>query len=98
MSISPKLANSTPEGPWAAQHERLRIQPDVLRRVDGALRVISSSLWWRSRRISTRSARSSRSCMPIAGKVILMPEGIDSASCANGGLDSGDLQARGIPV
>ena len=30
MSISPKLANSTPEGPWAAQHERLRIQPDVL--------------------------------------------------------------------
>src|SRR5689334_3094147 len=31
MSISPKLANSTPEGPWAAQHERLRIQPRVLR-------------------------------------------------------------------
>jgi 7-carboxy-7-deazaguanine synthase len=30
MSISPKLANSTPEGPFAAQHERLRIQPDVL--------------------------------------------------------------------
>lgn len=35
MSISPKLANSTPyereEGRWAAQHERLRYQPDVLR-------------------------------------------------------------------
>jgi 7-carboxy-7-deazaguanine synthase len=30
MSISPKLANSTPEGPFAARHERLRIQPDVL--------------------------------------------------------------------
>ena len=30
MSISPKLANSTPEGRWAAQHERLRIQPAVL--------------------------------------------------------------------
>jgi 7-carboxy-7-deazaguanine synthase len=30
MSISPKLANSTPQGPFAAQHERLRIQPDVL--------------------------------------------------------------------
>jgi len=30
MSISPKLANSTPEGPFAAQHERLRIQPPVL--------------------------------------------------------------------
>lgn len=31
MSISPKLANSTPEGAFAAQHERLRIQPSVLR-------------------------------------------------------------------
>jgi 7-carboxy-7-deazaguanine synthase len=32
MSISPKLANSTPADPrWAARHERLRIQPDVLR-------------------------------------------------------------------
>jgi 7-carboxy-7-deazaguanine synthase len=30
MSISPKLANSTPEGPFRAQHERLRIQTDVL--------------------------------------------------------------------
>jgi len=30
MSISPKLANSTPQGAFAAQHERLRIQPDSL--------------------------------------------------------------------
>ena len=33
MSISPKLANSTPEGEFRAQHERLRLQPDVLRRL-----------------------------------------------------------------
>jgi 7-carboxy-7-deazaguanine synthase len=37
MSISPKLANSTPReregGQWAAQHERLRYQPEVLRRL-----------------------------------------------------------------
>jgi 7-carboxy-7-deazaguanine synthase len=37
MSISPKLANSTPHqrdgGRWAPQHERLRYQPDVLRRL-----------------------------------------------------------------
>lgn len=37
MSISPKLANSTPHerdgGRWAAQHERLRDQPDVLKRL-----------------------------------------------------------------
>jgi len=30
MSISPKLANSTPNDRWTAQHNRLRIQPDVL--------------------------------------------------------------------
>jgi 7-carboxy-7-deazaguanine synthase len=37
MSISPKLANSTPlereGGRWAANHERLRYQPGVLRRL-----------------------------------------------------------------
>jgi 7-carboxy-7-deazaguanine synthase len=31
MSISPKLANSTPQGDWHDRHERLRIQPAVLR-------------------------------------------------------------------
>jgi len=37
MSISPKLANSTPHqregGKWAAQHERIRYQPEVLRKL-----------------------------------------------------------------
>lgn len=37
MSISPKLANSTPlereGGKWAPQHDRLRYQPDVLRQL-----------------------------------------------------------------
>jgi 7-carboxy-7-deazaguanine synthase len=37
MSISPKLRNSTPHqrdgGRWAAQHDRLRWQPEVLRRL-----------------------------------------------------------------
>jgi 7-carboxy-7-deazaguanine synthase len=37
MSISPKLANSTPHqrenGRWAMQHDRLRWQPEVLRRL-----------------------------------------------------------------
>ena len=31
MSISPKLRNSTPEGPFQTQHERLRINPVILR-------------------------------------------------------------------
>jgi 7-carboxy-7-deazaguanine synthase len=30
MSISPKLANSTPEGEWAVRHDRLRLQSAVL--------------------------------------------------------------------
>ncbi|HEX6545042.1 MAG TPA: 7-carboxy-7-deazaguanine synthase QueE [Bryobacteraceae bacterium] len=37
MSISPKLKNSTPhvreEGRWAAQHERLRYQPQILKQL-----------------------------------------------------------------
>jgi 7-carboxy-7-deazaguanine synthase len=37
MSLSPKLANSTPGtrdgGRWAAAHERLRYQPEILRRL-----------------------------------------------------------------
>jgi 7-carboxy-7-deazaguanine synthase len=34
ISISPKLANSTPSDPaWAARHDRLRLQPGVLRRL-----------------------------------------------------------------
>jgi 7-carboxy-7-deazaguanine synthase len=33
MSISPKLSNSTPRDPWAGQHDRLRIQPGILRQL-----------------------------------------------------------------
>ncbi len=37
MSVSPKLSNSTPVlregGRWAVQHDRLRFQPDILRRL-----------------------------------------------------------------
>src|SRR5712691_4326232 len=36
MSISPKLAHSTPPGPWSTNHERLRIQPGVLQQLMGA--------------------------------------------------------------
>jgi 7-carboxy-7-deazaguanine synthase len=39
MSISPKLSNSVPHGieggRWAARHEKLRLQPDVLKRLIG---------------------------------------------------------------
>jgi 7-carboxy-7-deazaguanine synthase len=51
MSISPKLANSTPhvreDGKWAQQHDRLRYQPEVLRQLittyDYQLKFVVSS-------------------------------------------------------
>jgi len=51
MSISPKLANSTPHeregGKWAVQHERLRYRPEVLRQLircyDYQLKFVVSS-------------------------------------------------------
>ena len=47
MSISPKLANSTPDGKFAAQHERLRYQPEVLKKLmtdyDYQLKFVVSS-------------------------------------------------------
>jgi 7-carboxy-7-deazaguanine synthase len=77
MSISPKLANSTPEGKFAAQHERLRYQPEVLKKLmadyeyqlkfvvsgPGDLTEIESIL------TATNASRD---------RVVLMPEGTDN--------------------
>ncbi len=77
MSISPKLANSTPAGtPWAAQHERLRIQPEVLRRLmaeyDYQLKFVVASPGDlpEIRRLAAGAD---------PNRVILMPEGTDPA-------------------
>jgi len=77
MSISPKLAHSTPPGPWAAPHERLRIQTDVLRRLmsdyDYQLKFVVArpeDLDEMRRLLAEIGADRS--------KVILMPEGIDA--------------------
>jgi 7-carboxy-7-deazaguanine synthase len=78
MSISPKLANSTPEGRFAAQHERLRIQPAVLRRLIGEYDyqlkfvVAAPADLAEIQTIVSELAADRR-------KVILMPEGIDAA-------------------
>jgi 7-carboxy-7-deazaguanine synthase len=93
MSISPKLANSTPEGSWAARHERLRFQPDVLRRLmesyeyqlkfvvagPGDLDEIGRML---------DQIRGDRS------KVILMPEGIDASVLRERGLWLAEIARR----
>jgi 7-carboxy-7-deazaguanine synthase len=79
MSISPKLANSTPTerdgGRWAGQHERLRFQPEVLRQLTARypfqLKFVVSSPEEMAEIEMIRSA-----CDANPAQVILMPEGI----------------------
>ena len=78
MSISPKLSNSTPHdregGRWASQHDRLRIQPAVLRRLMATYQyqlkfVISAPV-----DIDEVRALAQELSAP-AERVLLMPEG-----------------------
>jgi 7-carboxy-7-deazaguanine synthase len=76
MSISPKLANSTPEGAFAVQHQRVRIQTPVLAelitRYDYQLKFVietPSDLTEVRELVGALGADSER--------VILMPEGVD---------------------
>jgi 7-carboxy-7-deazaguanine synthase len=79
LSISPKLANSTPEGVFAAQHERLRIQPETLMRLmaahDYQLKFVVEN---------PADLEEIRALVKTLGAprrhVILMPEGIDPAT------------------
>jgi 7-carboxy-7-deazaguanine synthase len=77
MSISPKLANSTPEGPFRAQHERLRIQPEVLSRLmatyDYQLKFVVAEP---GDLVEIRTLVDGLRADPR--KVILMPEGVDA--------------------
>jgi 7-carboxy-7-deazaguanine synthase len=78
MSISPKLSNSTPEGRWAAQHERLRLQP-------GTLRELMSHYDYQLKFVIARPEDLDEVRQLVAdlaadrNRVILMPEGIDPA-------------------
>ena len=85
MSISPKLANSTPAGEWAGRHERLRMQPEVVRRLmadyDYQLKFVIA------RPEDMAEVRELVLAFgAAAGKVILMPEG----------LEADVLRARGV--
>ncbi len=77
MSISPKLSNSTPEGPFATQHSRVRIQTPVLAqliaRYDYQLKFVIET--------PTDVGEARGLVNELAadpGRVILMPEGTDS--------------------
>ena len=79
MSISPKLANSTPEGRWAEPHNRRRLQVDVLTeltaRYEYQLKFVISR---------PQDIEEVRPLVEVLGadrgKVILMPEGTDAES------------------
>lgn len=80
MSISPKLANSTPSqqdaGPWAVRHEQRRIQPDVLRRLTGAYSYQLKFVVADERDLpELRSLAAILRADPA--RVVLMPEGTD---------------------
>lgn len=77
MSISPKLSNSTPEGPFQAQHERLRINTTVLRslmRFPHQLKFVIAA--------PADLAEVQQLVMEIDAKpcsVMLMPEGVEQS-------------------
>jgi 7-carboxy-7-deazaguanine synthase len=76
MSISPKLSNSTPEGPWAAQHERVRIQPAVLAELMGRYDYQLKFVMEKPEDLA--EVRSLVAALGAErGRVILMPEGTD---------------------
>jgi 7-carboxy-7-deazaguanine synthase len=93
MSISPKLANSTPSGSWATQHERLRFQPDVLRRLiegyDYQLKFVvaeSGDLEEIKRMLDQLAAD--------RDKVILMPEGVEPSALHERGAWIAEMAKR----
>lgn len=83
MSISPKLSNSTPHdregGRWAAQHDRLRYQPEILKRL---IQLYSYQLKFVI--LDPEDLRQVRAIVEEIGasasRVVLMPEGIDAAA------------------
>jgi len=93
MSISPKLANSTPEGRLALQHERLRFQPEVLCRLMAAYPyqlkfVVSQPEDLNELELMLDRIQADRS------RVILMPEGVESAELRKRGIWLAEIAKR----
>ncbi len=85
MSISPKLANSTPAGVFQAQHERLRLQPDILRRLMSEYDYQLKFVVAREADIEEVSAVVARLQAP-PDKVMLMPEGVTTETLDERGV------------
>lgn len=82
MSISPKTSNSTPRerdgGRWAAQHDRLRIQTDVLLRLMGSYDYQLKFVVERPDDLAEIQSLLTK-LKPDRARVVLMPEGTDRA-------------------
>jgi 7-carboxy-7-deazaguanine synthase len=97
MSISPKLANSTPHdregGRWAAQHDRLRYQPEVLKKLMADYTyqlkfVVAAPEDLEEIEDILKETGAQRS------RVVLMPEGTDSATLRERGRWLADICKR----
>jgi len=88
MSISPKLANSTPVdregGRWAAMHERLRHQPDVLRRLMAEYPYQLKFVIAAPKDMEEVERLIVEVCADRS-RVVLMPEGIDAETLTERG-------------
>jgi 7-carboxy-7-deazaguanine synthase len=93
MSISPKLANSTPEGVFRAQHERVRRNPEALSnlisRFDYQLKFVIAG---ESDLVEVQELASEIGAP--AEKIILMPEGIDEKTLSERGAMVAELCKR----
>jgi 7-carboxy-7-deazaguanine synthase len=85
MSISPKLANSTPTGPFAAQHERLRINTAVLQRLMQMSEYQLKFVVQGEADLAEIAALEDQLAAP-RDRILLMPEGISAEQ----------LQARSV--
>jgi len=85
MSISPKLANSTPEGTFRAQHERSRRRPEVIRQLMAAYAYQLKFVVAREEDLEEVCAIMSELGAP-AQKVMLMPEGVSANVLRERGL------------
>jgi 7-carboxy-7-deazaguanine synthase len=84
MSISPKLANSTPDGVFHDRHEQLRIQPEVLRQLTRSYNYQLKFVVVREADLAEIRELVKMLDAP-AEKVILMPEGITSETLSERG-------------
>jgi 7-carboxy-7-deazaguanine synthase len=85
MSISPKLGNSTPEGVFHEMHKKLRLQPEVLRRLTGEFDYQLKFVVARESDLAEVQGIVAALGAP-ADKVILMPEGISSEVLSERGV------------